>query len=82
MNTQTNKQQSEIENKIIDIFGKIYKDEKTIFVPLMDDKTKVNNIKKVKDYLNNSVDLYILEIVFIGGIQQEYKTALKIKVIK
>tara|TARA_R110001632_G_scaffold46402_1_gene117809 strand:- start:11700 stop:11948 length:249 start_codon:yes stop_codon:yes gene_type:complete len=82
MNTQTNKQQNEIENKIIDIFGKIYKDEKTIFVPLMDDKTKVNNIKKVKDYLNNSVDLYILEIVFIGGIQQEYKTALKIKVIK
>ena len=82
MNTQTNKQQNEIENKIIDIFGKIYKDEKTIFVPLMDDKTKVNNIKKVKDYLNNKVDLYILEIVFTGGIQQEYKTALKIKVIK
>lgn len=80
--TTTDKQQTEIENKIIYIFGKIYKDENTIFVPLDDDKTKVNNIKKVKDYLNNKVDLYILEIVFTGGIQQEYKTALKIKVIK
>ena len=80
--TTTDKQQNEIENKIIDIFGKIYKDKNTIFVPLDDDKTKVNNIKKVKDYLNNKVDLYILEIVFTGGIQQEYKTALKIKVIK
>ena len=80
--TTTDKQQTEIENKIIDIFGKIYKDENTIFVPLDDDKTKVNNIKKVKDYLNNKVNLYILEIVFTGGIQQEYKTALKIKVIK
>mgnify|MGYP003644446854 FL=1 len=80
--TTTDKQQNEIENKIIDIFGKIYKDKNTIFVPLDDDKTKVNNIKKVKDYLNNKVNLYILEIVFTGGIQQEYKTALKIKVIK
>ena len=80
--TTTDKQQTEIENKIIDIFGKIYKDENTIFVPLENDKTKVNNIKKVKDYLNNKVNLYILEIVFTGGIQQEYKTALKIKVIK
>ena len=80
--TTTDKQQIEIENKITDIFGKIYKDEKTIFVPLDDDKTKVNNIKKVKDYLNNKVNLYILEIVFTGGLQQEYKTALKIKVIK
>ena len=80
--TTTDKQQTEIENKIIDIFGKIYKDENTIFVPLENDKTKVNNIKKVKDYLNNKVNLYILEIVFTGGIEQEYKTALKIKVIK
>lgn len=82
MTTQTNKQFKTVQNKCIDIFGKIYTNNNSIFIPLMDDKTKTNNIKKLKDYLNNNVDLYELSIVFLGGIKQEYKTAVKIKLIE
>ena len=71
-----------IEEKMSNIFGTIYTDKGFIFAPLQDNKTKVNNIQRAKDYLNTHVSLYLMEIVFIGGISQEYKTALKIKVIK
>lgn len=71
-----------IEEKMSLIFGKIYTDKGFIFAPLEDDKTKTKNIQIAKDYLNTHVSLYLLEVVFIGGMSQEYKTALKIKVIK
>jgi len=70
-----------IEIKIHDIFGKIYRYNGAIYVPLEDNKTKVKNIKKVKDYLNNNVSLYVLEIVFLGGVAQEYHTALRIQIL-
>ena len=78
MRTET---QTKVENKALEIFSKIHISDNAIFIPLEDNKTKVKNIDRLKDYLNTNIKLYCLEVIFVGGLEQDYKTALKIKLI-
>ena len=72
----------ETKNKMLDLFGKVYEDKGNLFSPLENDKTKTKNIQALKDYMNTNINLYELNIVFLGGLGQDYKTAIKVKVIK
>ena len=71
----------ETKNKMLELFGKVYEDNESLFSPLENDKTKTKNIQTLKDYMNSNTNLYELNIVFIGGLNQDYKTAIKVKVI-
>tara|TARA_R110002073_G_scaffold212802_1_gene373104 strand:+ start:554 stop:781 length:228 start_codon:yes stop_codon:yes gene_type:complete len=71
----------ETKNKMLDLFGKVHEDNDSLFSPLENDKTKTKNIQALKDYMNSNTNLYELNIVFIGGLKQDYKTAIKVKVI-
>tara|TARA_R100000781_G_C4004991_1_gene101631 strand:+ start:249 stop:530 length:282 start_codon:yes stop_codon:yes gene_type:complete len=85
MQTQTNKHHSTnliLEAQIKNIFKKYYISNEYFYIPLENEKTKVNNIKEFKNWLNNNVKLYELSIIFLSGIEQEYKTALKIKALE
>ena len=83
MKTQTNKTTNLIlEAQIKNIFKKYYISNDYFYIPLEDEKTKVNNIKELKNWLNNNIKLYELSIIFLSGIEQEYKTALKIKALE
>ena len=71
----------ETKKKMFELFGKVYEDNDSLFSPLENDKTKTKNIQALKDYMNTNTNLYELNIVFIGGLEQEYKTAIKVKII-
>lgn len=71
----------ETKKKMFELFGKLYEDGESLFSPLENDKTKTKNIQALKDYMNVNVKLYELNIVFIGGLEQEYRTAIKVKLI-
>ena len=71
-----------LKREIKNIFSKYYFSNNYFYIPLEDEKTKVNNIKSLKNWLNINCELYELQIIFLAGIEQEYKTALKIKLIQ
>ncbi len=71
----------ETKKKMLNLFGKVYEDNDSLFSPLENDKTKTKNIQALKDYMNTNTNIYELNIVFIGGLEQDYKTAIKVKVI-
>ena len=71
----------ETKKKMLDLFGKVYQDSESLFSPLENDKTKTKNIQALKDYMNSNTNLYELNIVFLGGLEQDYKTAIKVKII-
>tara|TARA_R110002096_G_scaffold46182_2_gene123314 strand:+ start:188 stop:415 length:228 start_codon:yes stop_codon:yes gene_type:complete len=71
----------ETKKKMFELFGKVYEDSGNLFSPLENDKTKTKNIQALKDYMNTNVKLYELNIVFLGGLEQDYRTAIKVKLI-
>ena len=71
----------ETKKKMLDLFGKVYEDNDSLFSPLENDKTKTKNIQSLKDYMNSNTNLYELNIIFLGGLEQDYKTAIKVKII-
>ena len=71
----------ETKKKMLNLFGKVYEDSESLFSPLENDKTKTKNIQALKDYMNTNVKLYELNIVFLGGLKQDYRTAIKVKLI-
>ena len=71
-----------LKTEVKNIFTNYYFANDYFYIPLDDDKTKVNNIKQLKNWLNINCELYELQIIFLSGIKQEYKTALKIKLIQ
>ena len=84
MKTQTEKAVTNLilEAQIKSIFKNYYCSNEYFYIPLDDDKTKIHKIKELKNWLNTNVKLYELSIIFLSGTNQEYKTALKIKVLE
>ena len=84
-NTQTKAQIliniNDINKEMNKLFTKVYKVNNSLIAPLNNDKTKVKSIKAIKEYLNKYYNLYSLSIIFMGGISQEYKTAIRIDLI-
>ena len=72
---------NEIKKEMYKLFNKVYTVENSLFAPLEDNKTKVQSIKQLKEYLNKNFSLYSLSIVFLGGVSQEYKTAIRIDLL-
>lgn len=64
------------------LFTEVYESNGNLIAPLINDKTKVQSIKSLKQYLNQNFLLYSLSIIFVGGISQEYKTAIQISLLK
>ena len=85
-NTQTIAQvlinKNDLERFMNTLFDKVYEGNGCLIAPLTNDKTKVQSIKNLKQYLNQNFLLYSLSIIFIGGIKQEYKTAIQISLLK
>jgi len=71
-----------LKREVKNIFTNYYFLDGFFYIPLDDDKTKIHKIKDIKNYLNTNFELYELSIIFLSGIEQEYKTALKIKLIQ
>ena len=71
-----------LKTEVKNIFTNYYFSNNYFYIPLEDEKTKVNNIKSLKNYLNINFELYELSIIFLSGIEQKYTTALKIKLIQ
>lgn len=82
MKTTNNKQLSEIEKQITNIFSR-YKRQENKFRIAIEEDGKVNKIAQLKDYLNiNTID-YDLAVKFAGGkFWQEYTTILSIEIIE
>tara|TARA_R110000824_G_scaffold221288_1_gene408375 strand:- start:304 stop:576 length:273 start_codon:yes stop_codon:yes gene_type:complete len=64
------------------LFNEVYEGNSCLIAPLTNDKTKVQSIKSLKQYLNQNFLLYSLSIIFVGGTSQEYKTAIQISLLK
>ena len=83
--TQTQSQiiinRNDIKKEMHKLFNKVYILGDSLLAPLDNDKTKVQSIKALKEYLNKYYNLYSLSIVFLGGIKQEYKTAIRIDLL-
>lgn len=71
-----------LEAEIKKTFANYYFIDDYFYIPLDDDKTKIHKIKDIKNHLNTNFQLYELSIVFTSGIKQDYKSTLKIKVLK
>ena len=83
--TQTEAQRlinkNDLKREMRKLFGVVYESNKGIFSPLENDKTKVQNVKNIKQYLKQNHNLYSIAIVFIGGMEREYKTAIQIDLL-
>ena len=71
-----------LKREVKNIFTNYYFLDGFFYIPLDDDKTKIHKIRDIKNHLNTNHELYELSIVFTSGIQQDYKSTLKIKLIQ
>jgi|TARA_R110000824_G_scaffold65732_5_gene171050 hypothetical protein len=82
MKTTNNKQLTEIEQQIANIFSR-YKRQDNRFRIAIEEDGKVNKIAQIKDYLNTNCIDYDLAVKFAGGkFWQEYTTILSIEVVE
>ena len=79
---QTLINKNDLERFMNTLFTEVYEGNGCLIAPLTNDKTKVQSIKNLKQYLNQNFLLYSLSIIFVGGISQEYKTAIQISLLK
>ena len=95
MNTTTNNTTTEAKNmlpqrtknallkaEVNKIFEQVTQKENYFICPLIDERQKTKQIQQIKSFCNVNFDLYQVSIIFVGGINLDYTTALKIQVIE
>ncbi len=78
--TNKQQQQDQLKKQMLQTFKQVYTINNCFVSPLTDEKNKHKQIKQIKDYCNNTFELYICSIVFTGGLNCEYITSIKIEI--
>lgn len=83
----TNKQTQTQKNLLLEqeckkVFEQVTKTNNYFICPLLNEKTKTKQIQRIKNFCNINFDLYELNIIFVGGFNLDYSTAIKLQVIE
>jgi len=78
MQTTNNKQ--ELKELMTKLFGNLHNINNNYISGMEStDRDKTKSISRIKDFCSSKFNIYILSIVFIGGTESEYQTAIKIE---
>lgn len=64
------------------IFSMVTEKENYFICPLIEERQKTKQIQQIKSFCNVNFLLYQVSIIFVGGYNLDYCTALKIQVIE
>ena len=64
------------------IFTQVTQKDNYFICPLIDERQKTKQIQRIKSFCSVNFELFQVSIIFVGGLNIDYTTALKIQVIE
>ncbi len=82
MNTTQQTKNEILKTEVNKIFEQVTQKDNYFICPLINERQKTKQIQQIKSFCSVNFDLFQVSIIFVGGLNVDYTTALKIQVIE